>query len=55
MPRVQGFSDRLNLESGTYIQKIGRMENTSTAMSYVVGLNVLYDYDANYIYYVLPE
>lgn len=55
MPRIQRFADRLNLESGTYVQKIGRMENTSTAMAYVVGLGVPYDYDANYIYYVLPD
>jgi len=55
MPRISGVADRLNLESGTYIQKIGRLSNTSTSMSYVQGLGVPYDFDDNYIYYVLPD
>lgn len=54
MPRVGGVADRLNLESGTYIQNIGRMENTTAAMEYIIGLGVAYEYDEDYIYYVLP-
>ena len=55
MPKIGGVADRLNLEAGTYVQKIGRLSNTSTSMAYVQSLGVAYDYDANWIYYVLPE
>ena len=54
MPRIGAVADRLNLDASTYIQRIGRLQNTSSNMSYVVGLSVAYDYDDDYIYYVLP-
>lgn len=53
MPAVKSVADRLNLEAGTYIQKIGRLTNTVENMNYVIGLEVDYDYDSSYIYYVL--
>lgn len=55
MPAVGGVSDRLNLDAGTYIKKIERLENTTTNMNYVINLGVVYDYDSNYIYYVLDN
>lgn len=55
MPRIGAVADRLNLDAGTYIQNIGRLENTSSNMDYVVGLATAYDYDDNYIYYVLSS
>lgn len=55
MPAIGGVSDRLNLDAGTYIKRIERLENTTTNMNYVVNLGVVYDYDSNYIYYVLDN
>ena len=52
---VGAISDRINLDNRTYIQKIGRLSNTTSNMSYVAGLNTAYDYDGSWIYYVLPE
>lgn len=53
MPALGSVADRLNLDAGVYIQKIGRVVNNNTNMNYVIGLDTEYDYDANYIYYVL--
>lgn len=53
MPAVSNIADRLNLDAGVYIQKIGRLANNDNNMNYVIGLNTEYDYDSNYIYYVL--
>ena len=55
MPAVGSVADRLNLDAGTYIQKVGRLSNTVSNMNYVTSLDVDYDYDDNYIYYVLPS
>lgn len=55
MPAIGNVRDRLDLEGSTYIQKIGRLENTSTNMNTVINLRVEYDYDDNWIYYVLPS
>lgn len=55
IPKIGAIADRINLDAGTYIQKIGRLENNSSNMSYVVSIDVAYDYDDNYIYYVLPN
>ena len=55
MPKVGTIADRINLDAGTYIQRIGRLANTSSNMDYVVSLETGYDYDDNYIYYVLPS
>lgn len=54
MPKIGSVADRLNLDAGTYIKKIGRLANTSANMSTVVGYGTDYEYDDNYIYYVLP-
>ena len=54
MPALGAVADRLNLDAGTYIQKIGCLAATTSNMNYVVELNVPYDYDDNYIYYELP-
>ena len=55
MPAVGNISDRLNLEAKTYIQKIGRVANTSINMQDIIALNTPYIYDENYIYYVLLQ
>ena len=55
MPAIGNVRDRLDLDGSTYIQKIGRLENTSTNMNTVINLRVEYDYDDNWIYYVLPN
>lgn len=55
MPAIGNVRDRLDLEGSTYIQKIGRLENTPANMSTVTSLSVEYDYDDNWIYYVLPS
>lgn len=55
MAAVGAIADRLNLEAGTYVQRIDRLANTTSNMSYVVGLETPYEYDNNYIYYVLPN
>ena len=55
MAAVGAVADRLNLDAGTYIQKVDRLANTTSNMSYVVGLDMAYEYDDNYIYYVLPS
>lgn len=53
MPAVYNTADRLNLETSTYIQRIGRYENTTENMNTVIAMGVPYDWDINYIYYVL--
>ena len=55
MPRIGIVADRLNLDAGIYVQRIGRLQNTSSNMNYVTSLDVAYDYDEDYIYYVLPS
>ena len=55
MPKIGTIADRINLDAGTYIQRIGRLANTSSNMDYVISLETGYDYDDNYIYYVLPS
>lgn len=53
MPAVGTVADRLNLDAGTYIKRIGRLENTVQNKNEVDRLGVAYQYDANWIYYVL--
>ena len=55
MPRVGAVPDTLDLDAGIYVQRIGRLANTSANMSTVVGYGTDYDYDDDYIYYVLPQ
>lgn len=55
MPAIGAVADRLNLDAGTYIKRIGRVENSTQNMNYVQGLSVAYEYDASWIYYVLPN
>lgn len=55
MPAIGNAADRLNLETLTYIQKIGVYENTVQNMNTVISMGVSYDFDANYIYYVLQS
>ena len=55
MPAVGAIADRLNLDAGTYVQRIDRLANTSSNLSYVQGLETPYEYDNDYIYYVLSE
>lgn len=54
MPRVGAVVDTLDLDAGIYVQRIGRLANTSANMGVVQGYGTAYDYDDNYIYYVLP-
>lgn len=57
MPRIGSVSDRLNLDTQTYIQAIGQydysVENLLTVQSYCAEYNTEYDYDNNNIFYVL--
>lgn len=53
MPRIGNVADRINLETGQYIQNIGWYENTPENMAEVVQSGVDYDYDAQNIYYVI--
>lgn len=55
MPRVGAVPDTLDLDAGIYVQRIGRLTNTPANMSTVVGYGTDYDYDDDYIYYVLPQ
>ena len=55
MPRVGAVPDTLDLDAGIYVQRIGRLANTPANMSTVVGYGTDYDYDDDYIYYVLPQ
>lgn len=55
MPAIGNAADRLNLETLTYIQKIGVYKNTVQNMNTVISMGVSYDFDANYIYYVLQS
>ena len=54
MPSVGTVADRLDFDTGVYIKRIERIENNSQNMTYVQGLEVSYDWDSNYIYYVRP-
>ena len=53
MPKIGSAADRIDFEGAKYIKKIGRLQNTPANMSLVQELNTEYDYDNNYIYYVL--
>ena len=55
IPRIGAVPDTLDLDAGIYIQRIGRLANTPANMSTVIGYGTDYDYDDNYIYYVLPQ
>lgn len=54
MPSVGTVADRLDFDTGVYIKRIERIENNAQNMTYVQGLEVNYDWDSNYIYYVRP-
>lgn len=53
MPAVGAVFDQLNLDAGVYVQRINRLENTSSNLSEVQNMGTPYEYDDNYIYYVL--
>lgn len=53
MPAVGAVFDQLNLDAGVYVQRINRLENTSSNLSEVQNMGTSYEYDDNYIYYVL--
>lgn len=56
MPAVHGTADRLNLDLGTYIQRIGRITNNPEGWNFIIN-NKLRDqeeHDSGYIYYILP-
>lgn len=55
MPAVGDVADTLNLDESIYIQRIGVYENTTQNMDEVRGMSVPYDFDTNYIYYVLES
>lgn len=55
MPRIGAVVDTLDLDAGTYVQRIGRLAYTPANMSTVMGYGTAYDYDDNWIYYVLPQ
>lgn len=53
MPAIGNVADRLNLDAGIYIQKIGHLPYSSANLITVQGMNVDYDYDNTNIFYVL--
>ena len=55
MPAIGAVADRLDLDKKKYIQKIGRLQNSTANMNIVENYHVPYDYDDNYIYYVLQS
>lgn len=55
MPRLGGVFDTLNLDQGTYIQRIGRLAYSAAALETVEAMGVDYDYDATNIFYVLAS
>ena len=55
MPAVGNVADRLNLDAGTYIQRIGHYVYSASNLALVQSRGVPYDYDANHIYYVLND
>lgn len=55
MPAVGAVADRLNLDAGTYVQRVGRLSNTTSNMEQVITYGTAYEYDSSYIYYVLKD
>ena len=54
MAAVGNVADRLDLDKKKYIKNIDRTQYSTAELSRIQGLGVDYDYDNNYIYYVLP-
>lgn len=55
MPAIGAIADKMDLEGKTYTQRIGRYSYSAQALASVEALGVPYEYDANYIYYVLEN
>jgi len=53
MPAINTVADTLNLDTDTYIQRIGYLPNTDANLEAVIALGVDYIYDEDSIYYVL--
>ena len=53
MPAVGTIADRLDLDGGKYTKRIGRYVYTTSNLETVQAMDVPYEYDNNYIYYVL--
>lgn len=53
MPAVGTIADRLDLDGGKYIKHIGRYAYSASNLETVQAMGVPYEYDNNYIYYVL--
>ena len=53
MPAIGNVADRLDLDGGKYIKRIGRYSYSAANLEIVQAMDVPYEYDSNYIYYVL--
>lgn len=51
---VENYKDEINFEFGTWTRKIGRVTYDSTNLATIKSYETPYEYDVDYIYYVLP-
>ena len=52
---VDDYKDEINFEFGTFIRRIDRIAYNTTNLATIKGYNTPYEYDTNYIYYVLSS
>lgn len=52
---VENYKDEINFEFGTFIRKIDRIAYNDINLATVKNYEMPYEYDENYIYYVLPN
>lgn len=50
---VSGVADEINIEAGTYTARIARMAYSAENKQTVIDMGVVYEYDENWIYYVI--
>lgn len=52
---VENYKDEINFEFGTFIRKIERIAYNTTNLATIKSYDTPYEYDTNYIYYVLSS
>lgn len=50
---VSGVADEINIEAGTYTVRIARMAYSAENKQTIIDMGVVYEYDENWIYYVI--
>lgn len=50
---ISGVADEINIEAGTYTVRIARMAYSAENKQTVIDMGVVYEYDENWIYYVI--